>query len=110
MLTAALPHSHALVTASSTMAFLSYWTFAKAHGPQLALVEHVLRARDDLERSDVQAIMESAKRKVAAEALPEVPEEGATVVTRAMQLQSPKPGGAKGAASSLFAKVHDWYR
>ncbi|KDN40017.1 exocyst complex component Sec6 [Tilletiaria anomala UBC 951] len=96
-----------LLTASSTMAFLSYWSFAKAHGPQLAFVEHIWRQRDDLERSDVAAIMESCKRKVAAEGLTEIPETGATIVHRAMQAYSASAstGGAIGAASSLFANV-----
>jgi len=89
------------------MVFLSYWTFAKAHGPQLAFVEHIWKSRDDFERSDVAAIMESVKRKVAAEGLTEIPETGATIVSRAMQAYSASTstGGAMGAASSLFANL-----
>lgn len=106
-------HRLGLITSSSTMAFLSYWTFAKTNGPQLAFVEHVLRARDDLEKSDVTAVMDSAKRKVAAEALADVPaESGATPIHRAMKLAQ-APGGLAGlvgtglgnAANSLFANL-----
>jgi len=56
-----------MITSSSTMVFLSYWTFAKAHGSQLAFWEALMRARDDLDKSDVTAIMESARRKVKQE-------------------------------------------
>ncbi|KAK0554741.1 SNARE-binding exocyst subunit S6 [Tilletia horrida] len=60
-----------LMTASAAMTFLSYYPFAKAHGPQLAFVEHLLKARDDLDKSDVNAVMESCKRKVKQERLGE---------------------------------------
>lgn len=95
------------------MAFLSYWTFAKSNGPQLAFVEHVLRARDDLEKADVTAVMDSAKRKVAAEALADVPAEGGpTPIHRAMKLAQASGGlaglvgtGLGHAANSLFANL-----
>lgn len=71
-----------VVTSSATMVFLSYWTFAKAHGSQLAFLESLMRARDDLDKADVTAIMESARRKVKQEGLSDVPEGGITVVGR----------------------------
>ncbi|KAL9938453.1 hypothetical protein V8E36_003076 [Tilletia maclaganii] len=60
-----------MLTASAAMTFLSYYPFAKAHGPQLAFVEHLLKARDDMDNSDVKAVMESCKRKVKQEKLGE---------------------------------------
>lgn len=71
-----------MLTSSATMVFLSYWTFAKTHGSQLAFLESIMRARDDLEKSDVTAIMESAKRKVKQENLSDIPEGGMTIVGR----------------------------
>lgn len=71
-----------MLTSSATMVFLSYWTFAKTHGSQLAFLESIMRARDDLDKSDVAAILESAKRKVKQENLYEIPEGGPTVVGR----------------------------
>lgn len=41
-----------------------------------------MRARDDLDKADVTAIMESARRKVKQEGLSDVPEGGITVVGR----------------------------
>lgn len=64
------------------MVFLSYWNFAKAHGSQLAFVESIMRARDDLDKGDVSAIMESARRKVKQENLSDIPPDGITVVGR----------------------------
>jgi exocyst complex component 3 len=71
-----------MLTSSATMVFLSYWTFAKAHGSQLPFLESIMKARDDLEKADVTAIMESAKRKVKQENLADIPEGGLTVVGR----------------------------
>ena len=53
-----------LLTASKSLAFLSFTQFADRHGPNLPFVEALLRARDDLDRSSVNEIMESIKRKV----------------------------------------------
>jgi exocyst complex component 3 len=53
-----------LLTASKSLAFLSFTQFADRHGPNLPFVEAVLRARDDLDRSSVNEVMESIKRKV----------------------------------------------
>jgi hypothetical protein len=72
----------AMLTSSSTMVFLSYWTFAKAHGSQLNLVESLIRARDGLEKADVTAIMESVRRKSKPENLSDVPEGSISIVGR----------------------------
>lgn len=83
------------------MVFLSYWNFAKAHGPQLNFVEALMRARDDLDKADVQAIMESARRKVKQEGMPEVPPGGITVVGRVEQAHA--QGGFFGMGTKKMA-------
>ncbi|CAL1715330.1 unnamed protein product [Somion occarium] len=40
-----------LLEASKSLVFLSYWSFAKVHGPNVAFVEALMKARDDLDRS-----------------------------------------------------------
>lgn len=70
------------------MVFLPYWTFAKAHGPNLAFLEALLRARDDMEKADVASLMESAKRKVKQEGMPDIPESGPTIMSAVSQTQS----------------------
>jgi len=64
-----------LLTASKSLVFLSYWPFAKKHGPNLQFVEALMKARDDLDRSAVNEVMESIKRKVKEDNLeePEAP-------------------------------------
>ena len=59
----------ALLEASKSMVFLSYWTFAKRHGPCLAFVDALMKARDDLDRSAVNDVMDSVKRKVKDEGI-----------------------------------------
>jgi len=54
----------ALLESSKSMVFLSFWSFAKKHGPCLAFVEGLMKAREDLDRSAVNEVMESVKRKV----------------------------------------------
>ncbi|KAF8329478.1 exocyst complex component Sec6 [Cantharellus anzutake] len=65
---------HALLTASKNLVFLSFWSFAKVHGPNLTFVEGLMKARDDLDRSAVNQVMESVKRKVKEEGLGDPPE------------------------------------
>ena len=48
-----------------------YWPFRKKYGPALAFTEALMKARDDLDRSAVNEIMESVRRKVAREKLDE---------------------------------------
>ncbi|WFD33815.1 SNARE-binding exocyst subunit S6 [Malassezia cuniculi] len=89
---------HAILSSSPTMVFLPYWTFAKAHGPNLQYLDALLRARDDIERADAASIMESAKRKVKQENMAEVPESGATIMQAVAQAQS----------SSFFGALTGW--
>jgi exocyst complex component 3 len=61
----------AMLEASKSLVFLSYWQFAKVHGPNLQFVESLMRARGDLDRSAANEVMESIKRKVKDEGLTE---------------------------------------
>jgi exocyst complex component 3 len=58
-----------LLEASKSMVFLSYWSFAKVHGPNVAFVEGLMKARGDLDRAAVSEVMDSIKRKVKDENL-----------------------------------------
>ena len=58
-----------LLEASKSLVFLSYWSFAKVHGPNIAFVETLMKNRGDLDRSGVNEVMESVKRKVKEEGL-----------------------------------------
>lgn len=58
-----------LLEASKSLVFLSYWSFAKVHGPNIAFVETLMKNRADLDRSGVNEVMESIKRKVKEEEL-----------------------------------------
>jgi exocyst complex component 3 len=57
-----------LLQASKILAFLSFWSFAKAHGLNLAFVE-LMKACGDLDRSVVNKVMDSIKRKAREENL-----------------------------------------
>ncbi|KAG6857436.1 hypothetical protein H0H87_003503 [Tephrocybe sp. NHM501043] len=59
----------ALLEASKDMVFLSFWAFAKVHGPNINFVEGLMKARGDLDRSAVSEVMDSVKRKVKEEGL-----------------------------------------
>lgn len=74
-----------LLEASRSMVFLSYWDFAKVHGPNVAFVESLMRAREDLDRTAVNEVMESVKRKVKDENIAE-PEE--PTIMKKIQIQS----------------------
>jgi exocyst complex component 3 len=60
-----------MLSASSSMVFMDYWTFAKIHGPNLPFVEAILRARDDFDRVQVNEIMDTLRRKVKEEGIGE---------------------------------------
>ncbi|KNZ72623.1 Exocyst complex component sec6 [Termitomyces sp. J132] len=64
----------ALLEASKDMVFLSFWSFAKVHGPNINFVEGLMKARGDLDRSAVSEVLESVKRKVKEEGLTDPPE------------------------------------
>jgi hypothetical protein len=59
----------AMLGASKDMTFLSFWSFAKVHGPNIAFVEGLMKSRSDFDRSAVSEVMESIKRKVKDEEL-----------------------------------------
>ena len=61
----------AMLEASKSLVFLSYWSFAKVHGPNVAFVESLMKCRGDFDRSAVSEVMESIKRKVKEENLQE---------------------------------------
>lgn len=84
-----------MLTSSPTMVFLPYWSFAKAHGAHLGFLEAIMKARDDLKKDDVHALMESARRKVKSEGLQDlVPETGGpTVMSRVAQAYGSSAGG-----------------
>ncbi|EJD35032.1 exocyst complex component Sec6 [Auricularia subglabra TFB-10046 SS5] len=57
-----------------SMVFLEFWCFAGRHGPNLPFVEAVIRARDDLDRSGANEVMETIKQKVREENVADPPE------------------------------------
>ncbi|EGN95014.1 hypothetical protein SERLA73DRAFT_95635 [Serpula lacrymans var. lacrymans S7.3] len=64
----------AMLEASQSLVFLSFWSFAKVHGPNIPFVEGLMKARGDLDRSGVSEVMDSIKRKVKEEGLVDPPE------------------------------------
>ena len=56
-----------MLEASKSLVFLSYWSFAKVHGPNVAFVESLMKCRGDFDRSAVSEVMDSVKRKVKEE-------------------------------------------
>lgn len=59
----------ALLEASKDLVFLSFWSFARVHGPNIAFVEGLMKARADLDRSAVSEVMDSIKKKIKDEGL-----------------------------------------
>lgn len=59
----------AMLEASKDMVFLSFWSFARTYGPNIAFVEALIKNRSDLDRAAVSEVMESVKRKVKDENL-----------------------------------------
>lgn len=58
-----------ILTASRGLIFLSFYRFAQKFGPNLAFVEALVRARDDLDRAAANEAMESIKKKVKEEGI-----------------------------------------
>ena len=58
-----------MLEASKSLVFLSYWSFAKVHGPNVAFVESLMKCRGDFDRSAANEVMEGIKRKVKEENL-----------------------------------------
>ncbi|KAG9308113.1 exocyst complex component Sec6-domain-containing protein [Chiua virens] len=67
-------HNLAMLEASKSMAFLSFWAFAKVHGPCIPFVDGLMKARGDLDRMAVSEVMEAIKCKVKEEGLTDPPE------------------------------------
>ncbi|KAK7060898.1 SNARE-binding exocyst subunit S6 [Paramarasmius palmivorus] len=63
-----------MLEASKDIVFLSFWSFAKVHGPNISFVEGLIRSRGDLDRSAASEVMDSIKRKVKEENLQDPPE------------------------------------
>jgi exocyst complex component 3 len=59
----------AMLESSKDIAFLSFLSFARVHGPNIAFVEGLMKSRGDLDRTAVNEVMESIKRKVKEEGL-----------------------------------------
>ncbi|TIA87730.1 hypothetical protein E3P99_03017 [Wallemia hederae] len=57
----------ALLTSSESMIYLDYFPFAKRHGPCLAFVSSLIKARDDLERREAKDMVETIHRKADEE-------------------------------------------
>ncbi|KAH9821815.1 exocyst complex component Sec6-domain-containing protein [Melampsora americana] len=69
-----LEHILGVMSASKTMFFLDWHSFAKEYGPQVVgFTEGLLKARDDLDKSAVSEIMESIKKKKVDLVEPELP-------------------------------------
>ncbi|KAF8142130.1 exocyst complex component Sec6-domain-containing protein [Boletus edulis] len=69
-----IEHILAMLEASKSMAFLSFWAFAKVHGPCIPFVEGLMKARGDFDRTAASDVMEAIKRKVKEEGLTDPPE------------------------------------
>ncbi|KDQ51051.1 hypothetical protein JAAARDRAFT_140986 [Jaapia argillacea MUCL 33604] len=64
----------AMLEASKSLVFLSFWSFAKVHGPNIAFVESLMKIRGDFDRTSTNEVMDSVKRKVRDEGLTDPPE------------------------------------
>ncbi|TFK39982.1 exocyst complex component sec6 [Crucibulum laeve] len=73
-----------MLEASQDMVFLSFWSFAKVYGPNIAFVEGLMKARSDFDRSAVNDVMESIRRKVKDEGLKD-PQEATIMKKVALQ-------------------------
>lgn len=69
----------AILAAPPDMVFMDYWPFAQHHGPNLAFTEAILRGRDDLDKHQLNHVVETIKRKVKEQGLGE-PEEPTIMV------------------------------
>lgn len=58
-----------ILEASKDFVFMSFYAFAKVHGPNLAFVEGLIRARGDLDRSAANEVIDAVKRKIKEEGI-----------------------------------------
>lgn len=77
----------AMLSASSEMIFMDYWSFAKVHGPNLPFIEAVIKARDDLDKATLADVIETLRRKTSEEGIGE-PEEPTIMVSVHMRLDA----------------------
>ncbi|CAH7678698.1 exocyst complex component Sec6-domain-containing protein [Phakopsora pachyrhizi] len=69
-----LEHVVSMLSASRTMFFLDWHSFAKEYGPQVVnFTEKLLKAREDFDKTAVNEIMESVKKKKDELVEPEIP-------------------------------------
>ncbi|WWC57845.1 uncharacterized protein I303_100380 [Kwoniella dejecticola CBS 10117] len=76
-----------IVQSDPQMLFMDYWNFAKKHGPNLQFVETLLRARDDLDKFQLNDSIEMLRRKIKEEDIGD-PEEPTIMV----KVQGPSSG------------------
>lgn len=81
----------ALLEASKDLVFLSFWSFARVHGPNIAFVEGLMKARGDLDRSAVSEVMDSVKRKVKEEGLTDRKSTHSPIRSMSDPLLAPEP-------------------
>ncbi|KZO90007.1 hypothetical protein CALVIDRAFT_431147 [Calocera viscosa TUFC12733] len=60
-----------MLTASDKLIFIEIWNLTKKHECNFAFVEALMKARSNLDRSDVNEIIQSIRRKVDEEKLGE---------------------------------------
>lgn len=92
-----------MLEASSEMVIMDWYTFARAHGPQLQFMESLLRARDNLDRADIGDILDSLRRRVAEEGIgePDEPTIMVSCMVRRLADNQVKIHGHSGAAGLM---------
>ncbi|KAH8832779.1 exocyst complex component Sec6-domain-containing protein [Flagelloscypha sp. PMI_526] len=63
-----------MLESSKDLVFLAFNAFAQVHGPNMAFVEGLMKARGDLDRSSASEVIESIKRKVKSDNISDPPE------------------------------------
>lgn len=58
-----------ILEASKDLVFLSFWSFARVHGPNVPFIEGLIKSRGDLERSAANEVIDSVKRKIKDEGI-----------------------------------------
>ncbi|WVQ64546.1 uncharacterized protein L199_002713 [Kwoniella botswanensis] len=76
-----------IIQSDPQMLFMDYWAFAKKHGPNLVFVEGILKARDDLDKIQLNETIEMLRRKIKDEDIVD-PEEPTIMV----KVQGPSSG------------------
>ncbi|WWC85547.1 uncharacterized protein L201_000411 [Kwoniella dendrophila CBS 6074] len=76
-----------LIESDSQMFFMDYWNFAKKFGPNLQFIENLLKARDDLDKIQLNDLLDMLKRKIKEENIQD-PDEPTIMV----KVQGPSSG------------------